>query len=137
MKKTLTVLACFIWLMAGFAWGQQASVETLPPSVVNTVPQCGDIAVDAAATRQITVRFSKEMMQGSWTWAKISAETFPLILGEPRFQADGMTCVADVELKPGRTYAVWLNSEKMGGFKDLNGNPAVPYLLVFHTKGGK
>ena len=135
MKKTLTVLVGSAFLMAGFAWGEQASVATLPPSVVNTVPQCGDIAVDAAATRQIAVRFSKEMVQDSWTWAKISSETFPRIVGEPKFQADGMTCVADVELQPGRTYVIWFNSEKIEDFKDVHGNSAVPYLLVFQTKG--
>jgi hypothetical protein len=29
---------------------------------------------------------------------------------------------------------LWLNSENFGNFKDAEGHPAVPYLLVFETK---
>ena len=37
-------------------------------------------------------------------------------------------------IKPGKTYAIWLNSPKFGNFKDADGQSAVPYLLVFQTK---
>ena len=134
MKQTSAVLVCCFLLMVGFAWGEQISVATLPPSVVNTVPECGDIAVDAAETKQISVKFSKDMMQGSWSWVLLSGETFPKILGEPKYLPDRRTCVVNVELQPGRTYIIWLNSDKIGSFKDVNGNSAVPYLLVFKTK---
>ena len=39
-----------------------------------------------------------------------------------------------VKLQPGRTYAIWLNSENFGNFKDTAGHAAVPYLLIFKTK---
>ena len=42
--------------------------------------------------------------------------------------------LASVKLEKGRTYVIWLNSEKFENFKDASGNPAVPYLLVFETK---
>jgi RNA polymerase sigma-70 factor (ECF subfamily) len=42
--------------------------------------------------------------------------------------------VLPVKLEPGKTYAVWVNSEKFGNFKDADGRSAVPYLLVFKTK---
>ena len=29
----------------------------------------------------------------------------------------------------------WLNSQNFTGFKDNQGHPAVPYLLIFQTKG--
>ena len=35
---------------------------------------------------------------------------------------------------PGKTYAIWLNSQKFRNFKDTAGRPAVPYLLVFRTR---
>jgi RNA polymerase sigma-70 factor (ECF subfamily) len=38
-----------------------------------------------------------------------------------------------VKLKAGMTYAIWLNSQNFGNFKDTNGESAVPYLLVFKT----
>ena len=43
------------------------------------------------------------------------------------------TCVLPVKLEPGKTYAIWLNSQKFGNFKDTDGRSAVPYLLVFRT----
>jgi RNA polymerase sigma-70 factor (ECF subfamily) len=46
---------------------------------------------------------------------------------------DKRTCVVKVKLEPGKTYAIWLNSEKFHNFKDADGRPAVPYLLVFQT----
>jgi RNA polymerase sigma-70 factor (ECF subfamily) len=39
-----------------------------------------------------------------------------------------------VQLQPDKTYAVWLNSENFGNFKDSTGKSAVPYLLIFKTK---
>jgi RNA polymerase sigma-70 factor (ECF subfamily) len=40
-----------------------------------------------------------------------------------------------VKLEPGKTYVSWLNSQKFGNFKDADGQSAVPYLLVFETRG--
>ena len=54
--------------------------------------------------------------------------------GKPKYLADKRTCVLPVKLEPGKTYAIWVNSEKFGNFKDTEGRPAVPYLLVFRTK---
>jgi RNA polymerase sigma-70 factor (ECF subfamily) len=42
--------------------------------------------------------------------------------------------VAKVKLEPGKTYAFWLNSNNFHNFKDNDGRPAVPYLLIFQTK---
>ena len=39
-----------------------------------------------------------------------------------------------MKLEAGKTYVSWLNSEKFKNFKDAEGKPAVPYLLVFETK---
>ena len=38
-----------------------------------------------------------------------------------------------MKLRPGKFYATWLNSDKFKGFKDTNGQPAIPYLLTFTT----
>ena len=54
--------------------------------------------------------------------------------GKPKYLADKRTCVLPVKLEPGKTYAIWVNSEKLGNFKDTDGRSAVPYLLVFKTK---
>jgi RNA polymerase sigma-70 factor (ECF subfamily) len=105
----------------------------MPPSVVKTVPQSGDTAVDAAATKQISVTFSKDMKDGGWSFGAHSKETAPAF-GKPKYLDDKRTCVVDVKLEPKKTYVVWLNSQKFTEFKDADGLAATPYLLVFQTK---
>ncbi len=39
-----------------------------------------------------------------------------------------------VKLEPGKTYRIWINSQKNTGFRDVTNTPAVPFLLVFQTK---
>jgi hypothetical protein len=86
------------------------------------------------ATREIRVTFSKEMSDGSWSWSQISDESFPSMTGKVHYLADRKTCVAPVKLAPGKTYVIWLNSQKFGNFRDSAGQSAVPYLLVFETR---
>ena len=61
---------------------ERPSVRTLPPVVVNTLPQSGDTQVDAAKVNQIRVTFSKDMMDRNWSWAQMSKDTFPEIVGD-------------------------------------------------------
>jgi RNA polymerase sigma factor (sigma-70 family) len=112
--------------------GEDITVEAMPPAVVKTVPQSGVTNVDAKTT-EIQVTFSKDMMDENWSWAQLSDETFPKIIGKPKYLKDKRTCVATVKLEPDKTYAIWLNSEKFGNFKDADGRSAVPYLLIFKT----
>jgi RNA polymerase sigma-70 factor (ECF subfamily) len=108
-------------------------LESASPVVVKTVPEAGTSDVDPKLS-EITVKFSKEMEDGSWSWATLSEESFPKVDGKPKYLADKRTCVLPVKLEPGKTYAIWVNSEKFGNFKDSDGRSAVPYLLVFKTK---
>jgi RNA polymerase sigma-70 factor (ECF subfamily) len=134
MKTIVTVVAGLVLFAVGIARAEEPSVKSLPSSVIKTVPECGDTHADAKATSQIKVTFSKDMMDGSWSWSQISDETFPQIVGKPKYLDDKRTCVVDVKLQPKKTYVIWLNSQKFGNFKDADGKPAVPYLLVFQTK---
>jgi len=114
----------------------EITVKTMPPVVVKTVPQAGDTQVDPA-TEQVRVTFSKEMMaEQMWSWVQISDETFPEITGDIRYLTDKRTCVAPVKLEPGKTYVIWFNRGEHDSFRDTDGRPAVPYLLVFQTRSG-
>ena len=42
--------------------------------------------------------------------------------------------VLPVKLEAGKTYALWINGEKLSGFKDADGRKAFPYPIVFRTK---
>ncbi len=131
--RAMLATALVVATLTGTARAQEVSVESLPPSVIKTVPTCGDAKVPATTT-QIKVTFSKDMMEGSWSFTQISGDSFPEIVGQPEYLADKRTCVLTVKLKPKKTYVLWLNSQKFQNFKDASGNSAVPYLLVFQTK---
>jgi hypothetical protein len=45
--------------------------------------------------------------------------------------------VLPVILQPGKVYALWINSEQFRNFVDVNGSPALPYLLIFETRKEK
>ena len=133
--RRLVIVAVVVVASCGSAWSAEPtelSVATLPPVVVKAVPQSGDTKVDSS-TAEIRVTFSKKMTDRSWSWSQVSAESFPKMTGKPHYLADGKTCVLPVALEPGKTYVIWLNSQKFGGFKDTRGQSAVPYLLVFQT----
>jgi hypothetical protein len=104
-----------------------------PPVVVETFPVSGARDVAPGET-EIRVRFSKPMADGSWSWSTAWGNSTPELVGPPHYLADQRTCVMQVRLEPGKTYAWWLNSEQFKNFKDRVGQPAVPYLLTFQTK---
>jgi hypothetical protein len=113
--------------------GDEVTLGTAPPVVVRTVPEAGSDGVDPDLT-EIKATFSKDMADGSWSWATFGKENFPKLDGKPKYLADKRTAVLPVKLEPGKTYALWLNNEKFRNFKDTDGRPAVPYLLVFKTR---
>jgi RNA polymerase sigma-70 factor (ECF subfamily) len=132
MKPVLVMLlAAAIVPLAVFAQTQKLSVKSVAPVIVKTVPEAGSTGVDPATT-EIQVTFSKPMQDGSWSW--VGKEYLPEIVGQPRYLADSRTCVLTVKLEAGRTYAIGINSQSHGNFKDRQGRSAMPYLLAFETK---
>jgi len=111
----------------------EVTLESVPAVVVKTVPEAGSGDVDPKLA-EIRVTFSKDMEDGSWSWVTLSKESFPTVDGKSKYLADKRTCLLPVKLEPGKTYAIWVNSEKFGNFKDAGRQSAVPYLLVFKTK---
>ena len=134
MKRlAVTLIVVIIGFLAAPVWADEVTLETVPPVVVKTVPKAGAGDVDSKLT-EIKVTFSKDMQDGTWSWSVLSKESFPKVAGKPKYLADKRTCVLPVKLEPGKTYAIWMNSEKFGNFKDADGRSAVAYLLVFKTK---
>jgi RNA polymerase sigma-70 factor (ECF subfamily) len=129
----MSLVALVSGLTCAVAWGEDVTLDSVPPVVVKTVPEAGASDVNPKLT-EIKVTFSKEMQDGSWTWSTLSKESFPKVDGKPKYLADMRTCVLPVQLEPGKTYAIWVNSAKFGEFKDRDGRSAVPSLLVFKTR---
>jgi len=109
-------------------------INSMPAVVVKTVPESGSKNV-MPGEMEIKVTFSKEMADGSWSWSTAWQGSTPEMIGKPKYDADGKTCVLKVKLEPNKAYGYWLNSEKFRNFKDRQGRASVPYLLVFETKG--
>jgi len=131
MDKRLILLTVF--LIAAFSLNVQAQ-NSSSPRVVKTSPETGDMAVDPSI-KEITVTFNEDMMTDNmWSWAMASKETFPKINGQVHYLDDKRTCVAPVKLESGKTYVIWFNSQQYNAFRDVDNNPAIPYLLEFKTK---
>ena len=128
------IIASLIATVALAQTAKEISLRTMPPSVIKTVPQAGDTAVDPAL-QEITVTFSKEMKTNRmWAVCQVSKETFPATAGQIHYLPDQRTCVVPVKLEPGKTYVLWFNSGQFNSFRDTENNTSVPYLLVFKTK---
>jgi hypothetical protein len=124
-----------VMLIAAFPAADNAlalNMEHQPPVVIRTVPESGAKNIDPALP-EIRVTFSKEMMDKSWSWVQIAPENFPKIIGQPRYLEDKKTCVINVRLEPETAYIIWLNTQRFTNFRDTDGRPARPYLLMFET----
>ena len=135
--KTTTLLsvgwaAGLFSILGGSACAQD--IGSMPPAVVKTVPEAGvkDVAPGVVT---ICVTFSKEMADHSWSWTTAWEGSCPETIGKgaAKYEDDRRTCTLKVKLEPNRTYGYWLNSDNYHNFKDKQGHPAVPYLLVFQT----
>ena len=138
MKRvTVSVLAAMVVAAAGAQEQTEITVKSMPPSVIQTVPQAGDTEVDPSI-KEISVTFSKEMLTDRmWAVCQISNETFPKTGKNIHYLNDKRTCVVPVDLEPEKTYVLWFNRGKFNSFRDTDNNPAVPYLLVFRTGKAK
>lgn len=113
------------------------SVADMPPSVVSTIPQAGDTAVNPEL-KEIRVTFSKDMMtERMWSICQVSDGSFPEAAADSiHYLGDKRTCVFPVNLQPGKTYVLWFNQGNFNSFRDTGNRPAVPYQLVFQTRAG-
>jgi hypothetical protein len=128
-KKLLLAIAC-LGALALVARAQD--IDSIAPVVVKTLPEAGVKDVPPGEY-EIKVTFSKPMRDGSWSWTSAWENSDPEAVGKPHYTADHKTCVLKVKLVPGKTYGYWINSQNFHNFRDEQGHPAIPYLLVFKT----
>jgi len=131
LLSTIVVVAVTCLLVTPCARCQ--TVDTVLPVVVKTSPQAGAKDVEPGEI-EVKVTFSKEMMDGSWSWSSAWKDSEPQYVGKPRYLNDHKTCVVKVKVESGKTYGWWINSQKFVNFKDKQGRSAVPYLFVFQVK---
>ena len=136
MKTKALLITLIAGALCQFATGigHTQDIDTIAPVVVKTVPEAGSKGVSPGEV-EIKITFSKEMMDQSWSWSSAWKDSDPESVEKPKYEADRKTCVLKVKLEPNKTYGYWINSQNFHGFKDQQGHLAVPYLLVFQTKG--
>ena len=107
------------------------------PQISVTNPPNGVKDVDPSITA-ISVSFDRPMMSSmSWS-SQDGGKTLPEWSNAeilPIWSEDKQTCTAQVILKPGRTYNIWLNTERFERFRCTDGVPLKPVLYTFTTKG--
>ncbi len=106
--------------------------RAMQPLVVQMVPPNGAKDVDPGIT-DIKVTFSMPMGGGfSWTGG---GPQFPGAEGKRAYWTpDHKTCVLPVQLAPGQTYRVGLNSVSFKNFRSAEGVPLEPLVYTFTTK---
>jgi hypothetical protein len=106
-----------------------------PPRVVEAKPDDGAMDVDPA-TRELRVTFDQDMNRGGFSIVG-GGPTFPADpAGRPRW-VDARTVVMPLKLEPDREYQLSINSERFQNFRNVKGQPAVPYPIRFRTGTGK
>ncbi len=109
------------------------AVKFKNPQVVSTKPAAFANNV-SAGLKKITVTFDQPMMNLSWSWVG-GDDTYPKTTGQPRYNSSKTTCSLPVNLQPGKVYWVGINSARYKNFQTTEGVPAVPYVILFATKG--
>ncbi|MBN1341132.1 MAG: Ig-like domain-containing protein [Phycisphaerae bacterium] len=106
-------------------------VNAGPPRVLQTSPVAlsDDVSADL---KEITVTFSCEMMDGSWSWTG-GGDTYPKTTGKPSYDRRRTTCRLPVKLQPGKVYWVGVNSPSHKYFQTPGHVPAKWYVILFST----
>lgn len=103
------------------------------PKVVKTVPENGKDDIDPA-TAELRIVFDQPMRPGGRSLVNSSRGIFPELVGQPRWE-DEKTFVWPMKLEPHSDYWLSINSTRFTNFRSKNGEPAVPYVIAFSTRG--
>jgi hypothetical protein len=104
------------------------------PRVVALDPPQGATEVDPARGF-LAVTFDRPMDPQGWSWVTEGAHNAPQ-LGNARFDDNARTNTVEARLEPGRTYVVWINSDRWSYFRSALGVPAAPLRWEFSTRVG-
>ena len=102
----------------------------LPPKVVSLSPTQG--AADLAAGKHtLQVTFDKPMGKG-FSWVTLG-DDYPDGDAKPKWSKRGTVCSLAVELQPGQSYRVGLNSSRHINFTNKAGVPLEPVVWTFSS----
>ncbi|MAT71267.1 MAG: hypothetical protein CMJ58_17285 [Planctomycetaceae bacterium] len=106
-------------------------IAAAPPRVVKASPDNGNADVDPA-TRELRITFDQPMDPGGRSIVG-GGETFPELIGQPRWRDGNRTFVMRLKLQPEHDYWLSINNQRFTNFRNRAGEPAVPYPIAFRT----
>lgn len=113
--------------------GQSAAPLTGKPRIVGLTPKNRATDVDPNLT-EIRVTFNEPMGEG-FSWTGSGPEFPPSPEGKhPYWTDDHKTCALPVQLQPGHTYSLGLNSPSHRNFQSADGIPLDPIRFSFTTR---
>ncbi|MBU8902173.1 MAG: hypothetical protein KOO69_05505 [Victivallales bacterium] len=104
------------------------------PKIVKTFPRTYDNNVTPGEATMM-VQFDQEMIDKIWAWCYMSKSMFPKTKGKPWYDETKKICRLKCKLKPGKIYWVSINSKTANSFTSKKGCRAIPYVIVFATRG--
>lgn len=114
------------------AWAKELpDPSASAPVLVSSTPASGAEEVDPSLVL-LRFEFDRPMQPDSWSITG-SPEEQPRMEGTPSYDAERRTLSVPVRLEPGRSYRLWLNSERFQGFKSAQGVPLAPVEIRFRT----
>jgi hypothetical protein len=120
------------WLLCAASAVGTASAQdrATAPRVTATQPENGatNVTLDL---KEVTVTFDQDMNPRGFSFVG-GGPTFPQMRGRP-FWRTARECVLPVELSPGHSYFIGINSERFTNFMSAAGIAATPLTLRFST----
>lgn len=131
------VVFFFAMTVGGLLWmnsGASTEAAMAPPRVISTSP--ADKSTISPGPFDLTVTFDKPMMRDSYSFVRVSPETFPDCLPKAQLLTDGKSYTFRCTAKAGREYEIWFNRPPYMNFKSRAGISAQPHSIKFKTKSG-
>lgn len=125
----------FSTALIGFLFGTgggSSEAAMVTPNVVSTSPADGSTIPPGPF--DLTVRFDKPMLGGSYSFVQISPETFPDCRPGAQISPDKMSFTMRCTAAAGRDYEVWFNRPPYVNFKSINGVSAQPHRIRFKAR---
>ena len=131
MKISIVPLvAALLGAGAGSAVAQQG--PDAQPNVVTTTPSNG--AMISPGRFLLRVTFDRPMLQGSYSFVRVSPDTYPDCDKRPMLSADGRTFTLRCTARAGGRYEVWFNRAAFMNFRSVEGVRAKQHRLTFSAK---
>jgi len=136
MKPALLSASVKTLITIGITWVLAAQpLMAVRPTVIKATPDNGDKDVDPTL-RRITIEFDQDMDVRYGYSICGGGDQYPKLTGPPRWASKRRLFIT-VRLQPNHDYAFSINCLAALKFRNVVGEPAIPYPITFSTGAGK